>query len=49
MLLGVHKSAVNNAVSAELGIFPHAIFGLKSCVNYWLHLIEMNDNTFGEN
>ena len=34
MLLGVHKSAVNNAVRAELGIFPLAIFALKSCVNY---------------
>ena len=27
-----------------LGIFPLAIFCLKSCVNYWLHVIELNDN-----
>ena len=44
ILLGVHKSAVNNAVRAELGIFLLAIFCLKSCVNYWLHVIELNDN-----
>ena len=25
-LLGVHKSAANNAVRAELGIFPFAIY-----------------------
>ena len=43
-MLGVHKSAANNAVRAELGIFPLAIFCLKSCVNYWLHVIELNDN-----
>ena len=44
ILLGVHKSAANNVVRAELGIFLLAIFCLKSCVNYWLHVIELNDN-----
>ena len=44
ILLGVHKSAANNAVRAELGIFPLAIFCLKSYVNYWLHVKELNDN-----
>ena len=44
ILLGVHKSAANNAVRAELGIFPLAIFCLKSCAKYWLHVIELNDN-----
>ena len=44
ILLGVHNSAANNAVRAELGIFPLAIFCLKSSVNYWLHVIELNDN-----
>ena len=43
-LLGVHTSAANNAVRAELGIFPLAVFCLKSCVNYWLHVIELSDN-----
>ena len=46
ILLGVHKSAVYNAVRAELCIFPLAIFCLKSCVNYWLHVTELNDNNF---
>ena len=44
IFLGVHKSVANNAVRAELGIFPLAIFCLKSCVNYCLHVIELNDN-----
>ena len=43
-MLGVHKSAANNAVRAELGVFPLAIFCLKSCVSYLLHVIELNDN-----
>ena len=43
-MLGVHKLAANNALRAELGIFPLAIFCLKSCVNYWLHVLEQNDN-----
>ena len=34
-LLGVHKLAAKNAVRVELGIFPLAIFCLKSFVNYW--------------
>ena len=45
-MLGVHKSAANNAVRAELGIFPFATFCLKSCVNYWLHVIELIENNF---
>ena len=44
ILLGVHKSEANNAVRAELGIFSLAIFCLKSCVNFCLHVIELNDN-----
>ena len=44
ILLGVHKSEANNAARTELGIFPLAIFCLKSCVNYWLHVKELNDN-----
>ena len=38
----MHKSATNNAVRAELGLFPLAIFCLKSCVNFWLHMLELN-------
>ena len=44
ILLGVHKSAANSAVKTELGISTLAIFCLKSCVNYSLHVIELKDN-----
>ncbi|MCU7800554.1 MAG: reverse transcriptase family protein [gamma proteobacterium symbiont of Lucinoma myriamae] len=43
-LLGVHKSAVNNGVRAELGIFPLAISGLKYSLNFWLHITQANNN-----
>ena len=44
-LLGVHKSAANNnAVRAELGIFPVAIYCLRSSVSFWLHIIQSKDN-----
>ena len=39
MLLGVHKSAANNVVRAELGSCD--IF-LKPCVLFWLHVLEIN-------
>ena len=42
MLLGVHKSAANNVVRADLGLFSLAIFCLKSCINFWLHVLELN-------
>ena len=48
MLLVVHKSAANNAVK-ELGIFPLVIFCLKSCLNYWLHILEMKDDNLINN
>ncbi|MCU7801521.1 MAG: hypothetical protein KZQ70_15660 [gamma proteobacterium symbiont of Lucinoma myriamae] len=48
-LLGVHKSAVNNGVRAELGIFPLAVFCLKSSVNFWLHATQTeNDKLVGK-
>ena len=46
MLLGVHKSTANNAVRAELGIFPLAIYCLKSCLNYWLKADNLINNAF---
>ena len=42
-LLGVHKSAANNADRAELGIFPVAIYCLRSSVSFWLHIIQSKD------
>lgn len=44
-LLGVHRSATNNAVRAELGIFPIAIFGLKQSVNFWLHVLHSSKDS----
>ena len=43
-LLGVHKSAANNAVRAELCIFPVAIYFLRSSVPFWLHIIQSKNN-----
>ena len=43
-LLGVHKSAANNAVRAELGIFPVAIYCLRTSASFWLHIIQSKDN-----
>lgn len=43
ILLGVHKSATSNAVRAELGIFPLGISCLKASVNFWLHVLELNN------
>ena len=34
----MHETAANNAVRAILGLFPLAIFCLKS----WLHVLELN-------
>ena len=39
----MHKSAANNAVRAELGIFPVAIYCLRSSVSFWLHIIQSKD------
>ena len=44
-LLGVHRSATNNAVRAELGMFPLAIFGLKQSVSFWLHVLHSSKNS----
>ena len=39
-LKSVHKSANNNAVRSEFGIFPLAIYGLKkNSLNYWIYLV----------
>ena len=38
-MLGVHKSATNIAVLAELGLYPLSIAALKSSVIYWIHLL----------
>ena len=41
-MLGVHKSATNIAVFAELGLYPLLIAALKSSVIYWIHLLNSN-------
>jgi hypothetical protein len=40
-MLGVHKSATNIAVLAELGLYPLSIAALKSSVIYWIHFIKL--------
>jgi hypothetical protein len=40
-MLGVHKSATNIAVLAELGLYPLSIAALKSSVIYWIHLLNI--------
>lgn len=43
-VLGVHKSASNIAVRAELGLFPIALYCLRSSISFWLHIIESDNN-----
>jgi hypothetical protein len=44
-ILGVHKSAINIAVLGELGLYPLSIQSLKSCINYWLYLVNTQENS----
>lgn len=44
-ILGVHKSATNIAVLGELGLYPLSIHSLKSCINYWLYLVNTQENS----
>jgi hypothetical protein len=44
-MLGVHKSATNIAVLAELGLYPLSIAALKSSVIYWIHLLNSKCNS----
>jgi hypothetical protein len=39
-MLGVHKSATNITVLAELGLYPLSIAALKSSVIYWIRLLK---------
>ena len=43
-VLGVHKSATNIAILGELGLYPLSLNALKSSVEYWLHILNVNDN-----
>ena len=45
-VMGVHKSANDNAVRSEFGIFHLAVYGLKTSLNYWLHLVNSKDIIF---
>ena len=42
-ILGDHKSATNIAVLGELGLYPLSIHSLKSCINYWLYLVNTQE------
>ena len=44
ILVGAQKLASSNAVRVEIGIFPLVIFCLKSCVIFWLCIINMNNS-----
>jgi hypothetical protein len=44
-MLGIHKSATNIAVLAELGLYPLSIAALKSSVIYWIHLLNSKCNS----
>ena len=44
-ILGVHKSAINIAVLGELGLYPLSIHSLKSCINYWLYLVNTQEHS----
>jgi hypothetical protein len=43
-ILSVNKAAVNLAVLGELGMYPISIQALKSAVEYWLHVINSDNN-----
>ena len=44
-ILGVHKSATNIDVLGELILYPLSIHSLKSCINYWLYLVNTQENS----
>ena len=44
-IMGVHKYSVNDAVRAEFGILPLAIFGLQASINFWVHLVNLKENS----
>ena len=44
-ILGVHKSTTNIAVLGELGLYPLSIHPLKSCIDYWLYLVNTRENS----
>ena len=43
--MGVHKYSVNDAVRTEFGVPPLAIFGLQASTNFWVHLINLKENS----
>ena len=44
-VLGVHSKASNFAVLSELGQYPLVLLALVSCINFWLHIVQSNDNS----
>ena len=43
--LGGYEYSVNDAVRAEFGILPSAMFGLQASTNFWVHLINLNESS----
>ena len=43
--LGVYKTASNNASRGELGLYPVAITGIRNAINFWLHTLELKNNS----
>ena len=42
---GVHKYSVNDAVRAEFGVLPLVIFGLQASTNFWVHLLNLQEDS----
>ena len=36
----------NNAVRSEFGIFPLAVYGLKSSLSFWTHLVNLDQSIY---
>ena len=44
-LLGVHSKACNFAAFSELGRFPLLLSTITGCLNFWLHMIQSDNET----
>ena len=44
-VIGVHKYSVNDAVEAELEVLLLAIFGLQASANFWVHLLNLQEDS----
>ena len=44
-VMGVHKYSVKQNVRAEFGVLPLAIFGLQASTNFWVHLLNLQEDS----